>query len=87
MVSRLKILIAEKEVKEKRKISLRLIHKETGISLFTLGALANNTLRQLPITDLEALCRFLGCTPNDLLVADANDDEKIILDPCSTGAV
>jgi DNA-binding Xre family transcriptional regulator len=40
--------------------------KETGISAYTLTAMAGNTIKELPIDVLSKLCHYFECTPNDL---------------------
>lgn len=66
--SRFRVLLAEKETREQRRISLRSIVRETGVSISTVEGLANNTLREFPAAGLAAICRYLGCTVGDLLV-------------------
>lgn len=68
IVSRFRVLLAEKEMREQRRISLRSIVRDTGVSISTVEGLANNTLREFPATGLAAVCRYLGCSVGDLLV-------------------
>ena len=65
--NRLKILIAEKEFSEGRKLTYRTISKETGISTTTLTKYINQGGGIDPGT-LEKLCKYFNCQPGDLLV-------------------
>jgi len=65
--NKLKILIAEKEFHEGRKLTYRTISKETGISTTTLTKYINLGGGIDPGT-LEKLCEYFDCQPGDLLV-------------------
>ena len=65
--NKLKILIAQKEFNEGRKLTYRTISKETGISTTTLTKYINQGGGIDPGT-LEKLCRYFDCQPGDLLV-------------------
>ena len=67
LVSRFKVLLAEKELREKRTISLREVVRETGVPISTVQGLANNTLREIPADGVAVLCRYLDCSVGDLL--------------------
>jgi putative transcriptional regulator len=71
--SRLRILLAEKENRERRTISLRELHRETGVPMSTVMGLANNSLRAVPLDGLLALCEYLGCEVGDLLRIEDTD--------------
>ena len=75
--NKLKILIAEKEFREGRKLTYRIISKETGISTTTLTKYINQGGGIDPGT-LEKLCEYFECQPGDLLVysADGPDQHK-----------
>jgi putative transcriptional regulator len=68
IVSRFRVLLAEKELREQRRISLRKVVRETGVSISTVEGLANNTLREFPAAGLAAICSYLECTVGQLLV-------------------
>ncbi|HEU5376044.1 MAG TPA: helix-turn-helix transcriptional regulator [Ktedonobacteraceae bacterium] len=73
--SYLRVLLAEKEVREKRSISLRRVARETEVSISTIMGLANNTLREVPLGALAVLCDYLHCRVGDLLrLEDAQED-------------
>jgi putative transcriptional regulator len=67
LISRFKVLLAEKELREKRTISLREVVRETGVPISTVQGLANNNLREIPAQGIVELCRYLDCTVGDLL--------------------
>jgi len=64
----LKQLLAEKEFKEKRKISIREVAQKTDISRVTLSKIANSKGDYNTTTDtIEKLCLYFECAPNDLI--------------------
>lgn len=67
VVSRLKTLIAEKEIRERRSIGIRTIAEESGASRSTVERMLNNTIKRPPLDDIAALCRYLNCDVGDLL--------------------
>lgn len=66
--NRLKILIAEKELREARKLSYRVISHETGLSTSTITAYAKQSVNRFDAPTIEALCIFFDCRPGDILV-------------------
>ena len=66
VVSRLKTLIAEKEIKERRTIGIRTIVAESGASIATVQRMLNNTIKRPPLDDVAALCSYLDCEIGDL---------------------
>ena len=67
MKSRLKVLIAEKEIREQRRLSLRTIAGESKASLSTVVRLENNSIKQVPLDDLARLCAWIPCAVGELL--------------------
>jgi putative transcriptional regulator len=65
--SRLRILIAEKELRERRTLGIRTITEESGASRSTVERLLNNTIRRVPLDDLGKLCAYLNCEVGDVL--------------------
>lgn len=65
--NRVKILIAEKELRESRRLTYRTIAKETGISTSTLTAYINQDVNRFDTTTLETLCAYLNCSLGALL--------------------
>ncbi len=78
VVSRFRVLLAEKELRERRTISLRDVARDTGISIYTVSGFANNTLREVPLDAVSKLCRYFGITPGELFALEAEDDEEIL---------
>lgn len=65
--NRMKVLIAEKELREKRKITYRVIAKETGVSTSTLVRYSKQNIDRIDIKTLDTLCEYFSCQPGDLL--------------------
>lgn len=64
--NRFGILLAEKRIKEKRRIAISEVAKETGIARQTLQAWENNTVTRFDVPVMDALCRYFGVKPGDL---------------------
>lgn len=80
---RLKNLIAEKEFKERRKITYKVIQDETGLSSTTIAKLlAYKGVQRIDGSTLDKLCEFFGCQVGDILtyvpdtLVDAFDPHK-----------
>jgi putative transcriptional regulator len=65
--NRLKILIAEKEIKENRKLTLRTISQEIGISTNSLVAYTNQNVVRFDASVLEAFCQYFNCEIGEIL--------------------
>jgi DNA-binding Xre family transcriptional regulator len=74
--SRLKVLVAEKEIREKRRLSLRTISRESGASLSTVVRLDNNSIKQVPLDDLARLCAWVPCQVGELLRLEEEPDAE-----------
>ena len=61
-----KSLVAEREVRERRKLGIRTIAKETGANISTVQRLMTNDLRRPPLDELALICAHFGCTLNDI---------------------
>lgn len=70
MNSHLRVLVAEKELREKRKLGIRVITDESGASRSAVQRLLNNTIKMVPLDDLAALCDWLPCDVGQLLRAE-----------------
>ena len=66
--NRFKILLAEKQTRENRKISYEEIKNATGIATSTLSAWATNTVKGYSADTIAALCDYLSCELNELIV-------------------
>ncbi len=51
----------------KRKMSLKQLSLEVGISMTNLSLLKNGKVRGIRFATLAAICKTLGCQPGDLL--------------------
>ena len=65
--NRIKILIAEKEIKENRKLTLRTISNEIGISTNSLVAYTNQDVVRFDAVVLDAFCKYFNCGVGDIL--------------------
>jgi putative transcriptional regulator len=72
--SNLRVLIAAKEQRDRRTLGIRTIAKESGASRSTVERLLNNTMKQVPLDDLGAICRWVPCAPGDVLVMVERED-------------
>ena len=64
---RLKELLAEKEFKEKRVITLIEVAEATGIHRMTLSRLSNNKDANPTADVLDRLCTYFGCGMSQLV--------------------
>lgn len=71
IVSRFKILLAEKEIREKRQITLKDVAQETGVSIYTVTGFANNSLKEIPSEALLKICEYLDCEVGELVIKSA----------------
>jgi len=68
VLNRYKLLLAEKELREGRKISYEEIRRETGIATSTLSAWATNSVRGYRVETIDVLCQYFSCEVKDLIV-------------------
>ena len=66
--TRFKILLAEKEIKEGRRISYDEIKDATGIATSTLSGWATNSIKRYDADTIAGICDYLDCELGDLLV-------------------
>lgn len=72
-----KRLLADKEFREKRVISIIEVAEKTGVSRVTLSKIANSKGDYHTSTEIiEKLCLYFGCTPNDLMTIFPEEGEK-----------
>lgn len=67
MKSQLRLLLAAKGHKEGRTISLREVVRDTGVPVSTVMGMANNTIKRVPLDELNTLCDYFNCDVGDLL--------------------
>ena len=64
--NRFAVLLAEKQVKERRNIPLAEVAESTGVSRRALYAWENNDVHRFDDVVINALCRYFGIKPGDL---------------------
>ncbi len=74
--NRFAILLAEKQVRERRNISLQEVEKETGISRQALYKWKNNTLDRYENRVINALCQYFNVSPGELFEYVPNEKKK-----------
>ncbi len=62
--------MAEREMRERRRLSIRIIVEESGASRSTVERLLNNTIKRVPLDELGALCRYFNCTVGHILTME-----------------
>lgn len=65
--NKLKILIANKENTESRKLSYRTVAQEADIPLSVLTEYTGQRVKRFDINTLEKLCRYFSVQPGELL--------------------
>jgi len=63
---RLKELIAEKEFRERRVITMTEVANETGINRMTLSKIANHPGYSTVTDNLDRLCKYFNCRIDQL---------------------
>jgi putative transcriptional regulator len=75
--SHLRVLVAQKELREKRTLSIRTITAESGASRSAVERMLNNTIKNVPLDDLARLCGWVPCDAGDILrveeIPDTNE--------------
>lgn len=67
-VDRFRVILAEKEPREKRHIPLSEVERDTDISWKTLQGWAINKVARYDAPVIEALCKYFECEVGDLIV-------------------
>lgn len=67
MRSNLRILIARKAQDEQRRVTLRSVAADTGLSYYTILQIADSKLKEYPTDVLAKLCEYFNCEIGDLL--------------------
>lgn len=65
---RLKELLADKEFRERRVITLVEVANATGINRMTLSKIANHPGATTVSDNLDKLCKYFGCQVGDLAI-------------------
>ena len=66
--SKLKLIVAERELRDRRRLGIRTIASESGASVSTVQRLINNTIKNVPLDDLGRLCGYFGVSVADILI-------------------
>lgn len=73
--NKLRLLIADKEYRENRKISYRTVAQEADIPLSVLTDYTSQKVKRFDVKTLEKLCRYFDCQPGDLLEYVPDEEE------------
>ncbi|MCL5997518.1 MAG: helix-turn-helix transcriptional regulator [Chloroflexi bacterium] len=65
--SKLKLLIAQREVTDGRKITNESLAQQAGLSVNTIGRLAEGKTDRIDFSTIDKLCLYFGCNVGDLL--------------------
>lgn len=68
IVNRLKILLAEKELAEGRRITYRDLSEEAGVSTSIIYNYFNQNIKNYNVDTLAAFCDYFGCDVGEMLV-------------------
>lgn len=71
---RLQELLAEKQFREGRKVTLTELSQATGINRVTLSKMVNQRGYSTVTDNLDSLCRFFGCELGELAVYVPDDE-------------
>lgn len=83
LIVNLKALMVAKGAKAGKRLTYADIMRETGIREPTLSRIANDTKYNVSREHIEKLCRYFGCTPNDLItiVPDGEEPAEPVEEP------
>jgi putative transcriptional regulator len=65
--SNLSILMGQKSQRDGRRITLRTVAEETGLTKHTVYKIADNSIKEYPKLAIEKLCLYFGCELHELL--------------------
>jgi DNA-binding Xre family transcriptional regulator len=66
--SRLRVLVAERELATGHKLGIRALATQADVSVSVVQGLLNNNMRRVPLDDLAKLCAYFHCQTCDILV-------------------
>lgn len=64
--NRFGILLAQKRMAEKRRVSLSEVSEKTGVSRTSLQSWENNTVTRFDLSVMDALCQYFKVGPGEL---------------------
>ena len=74
MRSNLPLLLGQKSQRDGRRITLRTVAEETGLTKHTVYKIADNSIKEYPKSAIEKLCIYFGCDIHELLtMTDTNN--------------
>ena len=65
--NRLKVLMAEKALNERRRLSYEEMAKESGVPKSVLTAYTAQKVRRYDVDTMSKICKYFNCQPGDLL--------------------
>ena len=68
--SRMRVLMAEKGLREKRRITLIIVAEETDLSKPTVMKMARDEVAQIKGETVATLCEYFECNVGDLLYVE-----------------
>ncbi len=74
--SKLKLLIAHREVETGRKITYQNLAEEVGLAMNTVSRLAEGKTDRVDFLTLDKLCRYFQCDIGDLLAYAPEDKSQ-----------
>lgn len=77
-------LMLRKSAKLNQKITYDMITEETGISRMTLSRMSSQRGYNPTMDNIEKLCKYFDCTPNDLITILPDPHSKHSLQPSQT---
>lgn len=69
-------MLDDKAFREKRNITLMEVSRETGISRATLNRIANVPGNVTNTDIINALCKYFGCQPGELLMYVEDEEQQ-----------
>lgn len=72
----MRLLVAAKEHRERRRLSLRTIVEETGVPISTIQGLINDSARRVELGDIGKLCSWIPCEVGELLKLEEVSGEE-----------
>jgi putative transcriptional regulator len=68
-----KILLAQKEIKESRRIPYEEIKLKTGMAMSTISAWSTNTITRYDANTIASLCEYFNCDVGELIVYESSN--------------
>lgn len=63
----MELLARKARATHRRRIPLRIAAEEMGVSYYTLNALVNNKIREIPVEVIGKMCDYFDCNIGDIL--------------------